>query len=420
MLTRLHPFYLVVVSGLVPVSCLAQNLLLGVTAGSNLTRDFQSIHFPPTFYGSTFASSDSRSLIAGPTLEVKWGYGFSAEVNALHRLLKFTDAAVQPGGSKVDLSHFSVATWEFPVLAKYQFPRPNPGPFLEMGASFRAVSNPNGSSPSNHGVTVGAGITLRAGGAKVAPTLRYTRWAKDQFKLGQTGGFNSPARPTVNDQLELLMNVSYDTTERSRRALGRKLWLGVVGGVGLTGDFGRAGPTSLFGTPGGNVIPIEPDRSGARSYPVGVALELEFTDRWSIEGNGLYRRLHFSGLSDVVLTWEVPVLLKYQLPAHTVTPYLAVGPSFRVAGNLNDANPSHYGVTAEAGISRKAGPIQFGPALRYTHWAPDKAPGYLSQSAGTVAITPCSNGVCSLPLLPSNSFSRTVPNQLALLVSVTF
>ncbi|HEV3202360.1 MAG TPA: hypothetical protein VGZ73_30900, partial [Bryobacteraceae bacterium] len=378
---------------------LAQNLSIGLTGGANLTQDFRSTSFPATFYGSTFAFSDSRSLIAGPSLEAGLARGFSVEVNALHRSLHFTDVTLQSDGSKANPVDFAVGTWEFPVLMKYRVSGLRVQPFLEAGPSFRAVSDPHGSSPSNHGITMGAGATMHVGAIKIAPVLRYTRWAQDQFKPGQTGGFNSPPRPTIANQLELLMNLSYGSTERSRRALGRKLWIGVVAGAGLTGDFRAGGPTSFFGGPGGAFTAVSVDRSGVRSYPAGLQLEIEFTDHLSLEGNGLYRRLHFKGLSDVVLTWEVPLLLKYRHATHHVTPFLAAGPSFRAAGNLNSANPSHYGVAAEAGVEKVLGKVRVEPGLRYTHWALDSTP---------------------TPQFPNNSFSRTVPNQVEALLGVSF
>jgi hypothetical protein len=46
---------------------------------------------------------------------------------------------------------------------------------------------------------------------------------------------------------------------------------------------------------------------------------MEFSDRLSLDGDGLYRRLHFAGLPDVTLTWEIPVLLKYRGEARRVS-----------------------------------------------------------------------------------------------------
>jgi hypothetical protein len=377
----------------------AQNLSIGLTAGSNLTQDFRSISFPPTFYGSTFAFSDARSLIAGPSFEAGLPRGFSVEVNALRRSLHFTDVTLLSDGSKAKPVDFTVGTWEFPVLLKCEISALRARPFLEFGPSFRAVSDPNGSRPSNHGITMGAGATTHLGAMKIAPVLRYTRWARDQIRPEQTGGFNSPPRPTISNQIELLMNLSYGSTSQSRRALGRKLWIGLVTGAGLTGDFRAGGPTSLLGGPAGDLTEVFVDRSGRRSYPVGIQLEIEFTDHVSLEGNGLYRRLHFKGLSDVVLTWEIPLLLKYRFATHHVTPFLAAGPSLRAAGNLNDANPSRHGVAAEAGVEKVLGRVRIEPALRYTHWALDSTP---------------------TPQFPNNRFSRTVPNQVEALVGVSF
>ena len=93
------------------------------------------------------------------------------------------------------------------------------------------------------------------------------------------------------------------------------------------------------------------------------------------------------------------MLAKYRVATRHVTPFLAAGPSFRASGNLNDANPSHYGVSAEVGVEKVLRGLKIEPSLRYTHWAPDGTP---------------------TPQFPNNPFSRTVPNQVEVLVGVSF
>jgi hypothetical protein len=72
-----------------------------------------------------------------------------------------------------------------------------------------------------------------------------------------------------------------------------------------------------------------------------------------------------------VVTWQIPVLAKYRFGSRPLKPFLEAGPSFRAAGNLNDAAPSVYGGTAGLGVEAQLGRLKIGPIIRYTHWAAD-------------------------------------------------
>jgi hypothetical protein len=77
------------------------------------------------------------------------------------------------------------------------------------------------------------------------------------------------------------------------------------------------------------------------------------------------------------------VLAKYRWTKSTWTRFVQAGPSFRLSGNLNGYNPSHYGVTAGGGVVRRIGNLSITPALRYTRWAKDLPPryfGYVTQN----------------------------------------
>lgn len=157
----------------------------------------------------------------------------------------------------------------------------------------------------------------------------------------------------------------------------QSLSIGVVGGAGLTDSFGKqtlAGPSNL---------PVTTFYSGSKDYVVGPSVELHFIPNWSIEVDGLFRKLHleyFSALPNQpalgvsrspVITWEFPVLAKYRVKSQALHPLLELGPSFRTAGNLNGTNPSHVGVTAGVGLGFKVKGLLFEPVLRYTRWAED-------------------------------------------------
>ncbi|HXA51408.1 MAG TPA: hypothetical protein VNV86_13925 [Candidatus Acidoferrum sp.] len=71
-----------------------------------------------------------------------------------------------------------------------------------------------------------------------------------------------------------------------------------------------------------------------------------------------------------VVTWEIPVMARYNLGGRRMRPFLEMGPSFRPIGNRN-SNPSGHGVTAGAGVRLRAGWLNIAPQLRYTRWAAD-------------------------------------------------
>jgi len=104
----------------------------------------------------------------------------------------------------------------------------------------------------------------------------------------------------------------------------------------------------------------------------------------SVEADALYRPLNytFAGVNPngtlnsvspaTVVTWEFPVLAKYSFPMRIAKPFLVLGPSFRAAGNLNQASPSNHGFTAGAGMeAHLVGKLKAAPVVRYTRWAAD-------------------------------------------------
>jgi hypothetical protein len=184
---------------LCPVSGFAQRFSFGIVGGGSLTNDFvdqtfQSIRTYPT----------AKDYIVGPMVAVALPDSLSIEADALYRPTNFTFAAVFPDGTLGSVSPSTVITWEVPVLAQYKFKRSAwpIRPLIEVGPSFRASGNLNGSSPSIYGVTAGAGIEGHFWRLRVTPQLRYTRWAADHLDLPW-------AARTKQDQLELLVSLSF-------------------------------------------------------------------------------------------------------------------------------------------------------------------------------------------------------------------
>jgi hypothetical protein len=147
----------------------------------------------------------------------------------------------------------------------------------------------------------------------------------------------------------------------------KRPWLGVVLGVPVTPDF-QPSPAPA--------PPYTGDVKRSLDFPflAGGMIDVHIAGHFSIESDGLYRRLRYPNDPSVVVTREVPVLAKYAFSSGAVRPFAECGPSFRVTGNLNDANPSHYGVPAGAGADIRLKRLQIGPAIRYSHWAPDGTP----------------------------------------------
>jgi hypothetical protein len=163
-----------------------------------LTEDFQKQRI-----GNIIAYSTPKRWIAGGMVEVRLPLHLSVEVDGLYHELEFTDAFIEPNGALNSVSPATVVTWEFPVLAKYRFSLPLVKPFVEAGPSFRTSGNLNSTLPSNHGFTAGVGVEAHPWKLRIAPQIRYTRWAGDR---------RSPysfAPSTVPDQVQFLVGIPF-------------------------------------------------------------------------------------------------------------------------------------------------------------------------------------------------------------------
>jgi hypothetical protein len=364
---------------------LGQRVSFGFVGGTPLTRDFP---ISRTVYTTSETSkdliafdwfSDTRSFLAGLSVEIDLGKSLSLEGNALHRDLHLQRRNVFPNGSSQYLGEATPSTWEWPILAKYRLPlRGAVRPFIEAGPSFRTRHNPVPAEPSQFGGTAGTGVEFCLGRFRISPAIRYTRWQYD-------GDY--PRAATKRDQIEFVTGIGYATSIPSWRLGNRKLRLGGVGGTPLTGGLREM---------------RQPERlDEEQGYMGGLAVELDLNRRLSIEVNGLYRPLRAHSYGAVldgtgilrpddtafeftVVTWQFPVLAKYRLlPESKTRPVLEAGPSFRAAGNLNGYNPSRYGFTAGGGIETNYKAVKISPVLRYTRWAKD--PAGTVRSANTAA-----------------------------------
>jgi len=171
--------------------------------------------------------------------------------------------------------------------------------------------------------------------------------------------------PFIRQRTLSLLMMCFGTLAIAQRP--RQPRLGVVVGAPLTDDFR---PSS------GPALPYTGEVKRSLDFPfvAGGMVEMPIAKHFSIQADGLYRRLRYPNDPSVVVTWEVPVLAKYTLSSRTVTPFVEGGPSFRVAGNLNSSNPSHYGFTFGVGGDVRLRLLRISPGIRYTHWGADGPP----------------------------------------------
>src|SRR5688572_26034360 len=382
---------------------LAQKFSFGLVTGINATEDFRTVACPDAssadpnpdcqrFSGGSFGISDvSSRFIIGPKLDVRFSPSFSVEVNALYRPIRTVHTRTfsfclpfgQPDCTETPFTQTLTGTdfsWEFPVLASYEFSGTRMTPFIQGGPSFRPKEN-----AEIFGFTAGGGVKLKFHNLSLSPTLRYTHWDKRDRYLGLN-----------EDQFQFVLGVDGPESPERVSAFGQKLSLGFIGGMALTDGLQRSSgplegveidPATGMLTPGSGTQTTNISRT---SPVVGVALELALRDRLSIEFDGLYRPLNSQDFTDVtwlgftrstdftVLTWEFPILAKYRVPIRKATTFFELGPALRASGNLNGANPSRYGTTAGLGVEIRPGRFTIAPTLRFTRWAADQSAGSMT------------------------------------------
>jgi hypothetical protein len=137
--------------------------------------------------------SESQGYVAGIMTDVDVTRRFSLEVDGLYRPIRAQLVN--------EVSPFSLVTWQFPVLAKFKLPLANQTQaFVEAGPSFRVSGNFNGYFPSHIGFTAGVGLEMHWRAIRIAPAVRYTRWATDT---------NQIEFRTLPNQIEILAGFSF-------------------------------------------------------------------------------------------------------------------------------------------------------------------------------------------------------------------
>lgn len=181
-------------------------LSYGVRGGLPFTKFFQAASNPD----ETF-SSNATQFIIGPTVELRLPAGFGLEVDALFRHFQYNASAILVD----ELVHSSASNaWEFPLLVKYRMPGMFVKPFLDGGVAFdhwsgakqivtEVLTANSGTSGSNAGVVLGAGIELHLPLVRLSPEIRYTRWGA--ASMASLGG----ALQSNQNQAEVLIGLTF-------------------------------------------------------------------------------------------------------------------------------------------------------------------------------------------------------------------
>lgn len=126
--------------------------------------------------------------------------------------------------------------------------------------------------------------------------------------------------------------------------------------------------------------------SGKGGFLAGATAEVKVHRNFALSADALYKPLHYQAAATfypdksigyapaTVVTWQFPILLRYEVPVRAWKPYFEAGFSFRTAGNLNTTAPSHRGGSAGAGVRRQFSRVSVAPGIRYTRWAEDGMP----------------------------------------------
>ena len=209
-------------------ACAAQSIAVGAIGG-RLTDDVLS--FPsPGLNGLSVESAfrlESRFYDVGPMIEIGLTHGFAVEFDAVyHRQGLFYTF---DHDTDYSTSRERDNSWEFPLLLKYNLRFPVLHPFVEAGVAPRTISGgvagtdqpglstpgpPGPSGPSvplsyspSVGFVAGGGLQFNLGLLRLAPQVRYTRWATapvggPYFSLGSTYSSNQ-------NQFDLLVGISW-------------------------------------------------------------------------------------------------------------------------------------------------------------------------------------------------------------------
>ncbi len=197
-------------------------------ATTSITTIFQDFNFVRSVQ---YVPTDHR-LTLGPMVELRLPRRFAVEVSALYRRVQYISETRVREISPSDFLPFDqtlrietrARNLDVPVILKYRFSSRPVQPFVGVGGAARWVFGverrfPTSSGPLrvpeslqlppelsrrwSGGAVVTAGLEWRISALRIAPEIRYYRWASPTFRDVEGGWFSHA------NQLELLFSVGF-------------------------------------------------------------------------------------------------------------------------------------------------------------------------------------------------------------------
>ena len=173
-------------------SAWAQLFSYGVRAGVPLNEFLDAAKSQQFAFNST-----TNRYIVGPTAELHLPFGLGVEFDILYRRFDYNGSATLM--NIVSNSRTTGNAWEFPLLAKYRFPKMTiVHPYVDAGVAWDTLSGLTEaitrnslttftSSPAElsttatRGFVMGAGLSVKVLVIHVSPEIRFTRWGAQHF-----------------------------------------------------------------------------------------------------------------------------------------------------------------------------------------------------------------------------------------------
>jgi opacity protein-like surface antigen len=179
------------------VSPWAQLFSYGVKAGVPLTEFLDAAKSQQFAFNST-----TNRFIVGPTAELHLPFGLGIEFDILYRHFDYNGSGTLAG--IVTSSSATGNAWEFPLLAKYRFPKMKiVHPYVDAGVAWDKLSGltqaitstvaPNRTATTStsdpaqlnatatRGFVMGAGLSVKVLVIHLSPEVRFTRWGAQHF-----------------------------------------------------------------------------------------------------------------------------------------------------------------------------------------------------------------------------------------------
>lgn len=186
-------------------AALAGPIGVGVKGGIPMTDFFEVVNS-----GSAFRyDAVTRRYTVGPYFELRLPFGLGVEVDILYKRVGYESQLSQPAG--VTVSSTKGASWEFPLLAKYEFPGALVRPYIAGGLNFNRfsgltdVAGITRSADSRTGYVAGMGLEISVPVIRICPEFRYTRWGSDPI----TGSAASSTMNINRNQAEILVGIAF-------------------------------------------------------------------------------------------------------------------------------------------------------------------------------------------------------------------